>query len=193
MVEKDTEKTAEEMEKKEAKEAPEKKSREKTGKSPGIKFWEDVKQGASNLFTTTKHGLGKFGTEVGKKGKISKLKLDISSIERRIQQDFTRLGTRVYELVEDKKGGSIPNDEEFKDIISEINDYKKDIAKTEKEIEKVEEIEYKKDKKGADVKKKSPKTATAKKKPAAKKPAEQKTEVKKPEEPQEEKATEEND
>ena len=99
-------------------------------------LWEEIKKGAAEGFEVLKEEVGKLTKEVEKQGKIVKKKMDLSSIQRKVHQSFTHLGSRAYELTEGGKG-DIQNDAEFADIIARIKQYKKEVKAIEAEIEKI--------------------------------------------------------
>ncbi len=100
-------------------------------------LWEDIKKGASEGFSALKVELSKFAREIEKQGRVIKKKMDLSSTLRLVNQSYTRLGARIYELTEAGKSQDILKDELVSSIISQINDHKKDVKKIEKEIEEI--------------------------------------------------------
>lgn len=100
-------------------------------------LWEEIKKGAAEGFEVLKEEVGKLTKEVEKHGKIVKKKMDLSSIQRKVHQSFTQLGSRAYELVEEGNQGKIPDDVEFADIIARVKQYKKEVKEIEAEIEKI--------------------------------------------------------
>jgi hypothetical protein len=100
-------------------------------------LWGDIKKGASEGFAALKVELAKVAREIEKQGRIIKKKMDMSSTLRLINQGFTRLGSRIYELTEEGKSQDILKDELVSSIISQIGDHKKEVKRIEKEIEEI--------------------------------------------------------
>lgn len=68
-------------------------------------------------------------------GKIGKLKVDIFSIKRNIEKQFTELGGRVFELLTEEK--NVKTDDEVKKLVAEIKKLEEDLHQKEAEINKV--------------------------------------------------------
>ena len=100
-------------------------------------LWEKIKKDAAEGFEILKGEVAKFTKELEKHGKVVKKKMDLSSIHRKLHQNFTQLGSRVYELVEDGKQENIQNDSEFVDIVSKIKELKAEVDAIEGDIEDI--------------------------------------------------------
>ncbi|MBN2224646.1 MAG: hypothetical protein JW765_08235 [Deltaproteobacteria bacterium] len=102
-------------------------------------LWDDIKEGAQEGFEVLKEEMVKLTQEIEKHGKIIKKKMDLSSIQRKVHQGFSLLGSRLYELFEEGKEKTIVNDPEIIKIISDIKGYKSDVEAIEDEIDKIRE------------------------------------------------------
>jgi hypothetical protein len=102
-------------------------------------LWDDIKEGAQEGFEVLKEEMVKLTQELEKHGKIIKKKMDLSSIQRKVHQGFSLLGSRLYELFEEGKEKTIVNDPEILKIISDIKGYKAEVEAIEDEIDKIRE------------------------------------------------------
>jgi|GEM_PF-1790250 len=102
-------------------------------------LWDDIKTNAVEGFEVLKEELGKLSKQVESQGKILKKKIDLSSIQRKVHQGFTKLGGLVYELVEDGKEGAVFSDDDVKATIEVIREYKSEVDAIEKEINSIKE------------------------------------------------------
>ena len=131
-------------------------------------LWDDIKTNAVEGFEVLKEELGKLSKQVESQGKILKKKIDLSSIQRKVHQGFTKLGGLIYELIEDGKQSAVFSDTDVLATIEEIKGYKSEVDAIEKEINSIKETmaeepaPEEKPKKPAEPKK----TTTPKKKPA---------------------------
>ena len=91
----------------------------------GKNLWGDIKRGASEGFGAFKVEVSKVAREIEKQGRVIKKKMDLSSIQRLVNQSYTRLGARIYELTEEGKSQDILKDEVVSSIISQINGHKR--------------------------------------------------------------------
>jgi hypothetical protein len=103
----------------------------------GKNLWGDIKKGASEGFGAFKVEVSKVAREIEKQGRAIKKKMDLSSIQRLVNQSYTRLGARIYELTEEGKSQDILKDEVVSSIISQINGHKSEVKRIEKEIEEI--------------------------------------------------------
>jgi len=102
-------------------------------------LWDDIKEGAQEGFEVLKEEMVKLTQELEKHGKIIKKKMDLSSIQRKVHQGFSLLGSRLYELFEEGKEKTTLNDPEILKIISDIKGYKAEVEAIEDEIDKIRE------------------------------------------------------
>lgn len=144
-------------------------------------LWDDIKTNAVEGFEVLKDELGKLSKQVESQGKILKKKIDLSSIQRKVHQEFTKLGSLIYEQIEDGKQAVVFSDPDVKATIEEIKGYKVEVDAIEKEINAIKshmgdqpEPEEKPKKPAAPKKSTAPKKepAAGEKKAPQKKPAE---------------------
>ncbi|MBN1881832.1 MAG: hypothetical protein JW885_06625 [Deltaproteobacteria bacterium] len=102
-------------------------------------LWEDIKTNAVEGFGVLKDELGKLSKQVESQGKILRKKIDLSTIQRKVHQGFTKLGGLVYEHIEDGKETAILTDPDVKAAIEEIKGYKAEVDAIEKEISSIKE------------------------------------------------------
>ncbi len=102
-------------------------------------LWEEIKEGAQDGFEVFKEEMAKFTQELEKQGKIIKKRMDLSSIQRKVHQSFTLLGSRLYELTEEGKEKTVLKDPEILKLISDIKEYKAQVEAIEDEIMKIRE------------------------------------------------------
>ncbi|MEE9169889.1 MAG: hypothetical protein V3U73_08975 [bacterium] len=94
------------------------------------KVWEDIKKGVEDSIT--------FATEKTKElTTISKLKLAISGIKRRIDVKFRELGKLVYGKLEEGELAALTQDEQTKELIKEIKELEAELRAKEEELEVV--------------------------------------------------------
>jgi hypothetical protein len=143
------------------------------------KTWDDIKQKGLKGFDVFKSEFSKVTKEFQKQGSIVKKKMDHSSLQRMIQQNYTRLGSRVFELVEQGKKGALGTDGEVSSIIDQITAHKEEAEKLLDEIEKIrKEKPTPPEEEGPQKQPPQPKTPikSSAKKPEAEKEATEKTE-----------------
>jgi len=104
----------------------------------GKELWEEFKLSASEGLDGFKKEFSKAAEELERQGKIIKLRFDITVLRRKISEDFTNLGERVYTLIGAKK--DIASDEEIVSYTSSISAHKKAILKAQKEIQKIKSL-----------------------------------------------------
>ena len=102
-------------------------------------LWDDIKKNAVEGFEVLKHEMGKFSKQVESQGKIIKKKIDLSSIQRKVHQGFTKLGSLIYEKIEDGKETAFFSDPDVKAVIEEIKGYKNEVDEIETEINSIKE------------------------------------------------------
>ena len=69
--------------------------------------------------------------------KIGKLKVDIFTIKRNIEKQFTELGGRVFEVLTGDDPKSVQKDEQVTTLVEEIQSLESDLKEKEAEIERV--------------------------------------------------------
>jgi methyl-accepting chemotaxis protein len=100
---------------------------------------------------------------------IGKLKLQVQSLNHKVDKSFTEIGRKVYEMTR-KKVTQIENDETVKKLVGEVNRLMKQIKDMEKKMESLKKEEQQKRKKPEAKptrKKPSASSGTGKKPPAA--------------------------
>jgi hypothetical protein len=102
-------------------------------------LWEDIKTNAVEGFEVLKDELGKLSKQVESQGKILRKKIDLSSIQRKVHQGFTKLGGLVYEGIEDGKQAAVFSDPDVTAAIEEIKGYKAEVDAIEREINSIKE------------------------------------------------------
>ncbi len=93
----------------------------------------------ASLLDNIRDGLELVVDKTEEYGKIGKLKVDIFSIKRNIEKQFTELGGRVYELTTGTSKTKVENDDESKKIIEQIKVLETQLKDKEAEVEKVKE------------------------------------------------------
>ena len=93
----------------------------------------------ASLLDNIRDGLELVVDKTEEYGKIGKLKVDIFSIKRNIEKQFTELGGRVYELATGAVKTKVEDDDEAQKIIEQIKVLESQLQDKEAEIEKVKE------------------------------------------------------
>ncbi len=93
----------------------------------------------ASLLDNIRDGLELVVDKTEEYGKIGKLKVDIFSIKRNIEKQFTELGGRTYEILNGEGPKTVAKDEEVKKIVEELQGLEKQLQEKEVEIEKVKE------------------------------------------------------
>ncbi len=93
----------------------------------------------ASLLDNIRDGLELVVDKTEEYGKIGKLKVDIFSIKRNIEKQFTELGGRVYELATGAVKAKVEDDDEAQKIIEQIKVLESQLQDKEAEIEKVKE------------------------------------------------------
>lgn len=88
-------------------------------------MWDKVK----SLFSSA-------AEKIEEQTRITKLKIDISTIERKITRVYTEIGQKIFELSQEKVKDVMENEAIAKSI-EDILEYQKEIKKIEEEIEKI--------------------------------------------------------
>jgi len=119
-------------------------------------LWEEIRDGAREGFEVLKEEMAKLTQELEKQGKIIKKKMDLSTIQRKVHQGFSMLGSRLFELFEEGKQDTILNDPEIAKIVSDIKGYKAEVEAIQEEIDRIREEGAKKAETEADKKAETP-------------------------------------
>jgi hypothetical protein len=81
-----------------------------------------------------KEGVAVFMAEAGKKSKILKKKVELSSVQNDVRKAFTRLGSKVYDI-HTQGEQEVFGKTEVKDFITQIDGFKARVKEIETEIE----------------------------------------------------------
>ena len=107
------------------------------------KVWEDIKKGVGDSIT--------FATEKTKElAAVSKLKLAISGINRKIDLKFKKLGKHVYAGLEKGEGDALAKDEHAKELISQIKELETELSAKEQELAEIGKKEEQADEEGSE-------------------------------------------
>lgn len=71
--------------------------------------------------------------------KIGKLKVDIISIKRKIEKQFTELGGRAFDLLTGDNAGSLQKDEKVTKLVRDIQAFEQELKVKEADIERVKQ------------------------------------------------------
>lgn len=98
------------------------------------KLWDDVKK-----------SLKEWGTIAADKAeeltKVGRIRLDILSIKRDIEKNFTELGGKVYHLVAEENQTRIAGNDEVKKIVNRILNLEEELNKKKELLESVKKEE----------------------------------------------------
>jgi len=94
------------------------------------KLWEDIKKSATEAISYVSEKTEEL-TAVGK------LKLEISSLRRKLEARFKDLGGLVYDRVEKGQAGALAEDDEIKKLVTEISTLEKQLRAKEEELRNV--------------------------------------------------------
>ena len=103
-------------------------------------LWEMIKKGAEEGLEALKEGVSIFMAEAGKKSKIIKKKVELSSVQNSVRKSFIRLGSVVYDLHAQGQQG-VFDQTEVKGLIDQINNFKARVREIELEIEAIKREE----------------------------------------------------
>ena len=93
----------------------------------------------ASLLDNIRDGLELVVDKTEEYGKIGKLKVDIFSIKRNIEKQFTELGGRTFEVLTGEGPKSVAKDEEVKKIVEELQGLEEQLQQKEAEIAQVKE------------------------------------------------------
>jgi len=91
----------------------------------------------ASLLDNIRDGLELVVDKTEEYGKIGKLKVDIFTIKRNIEKQFTELGGRAYDILTGDKPASFQKDEEVVKIVEEIKSLELQLKAKEENIETV--------------------------------------------------------
>lgn len=132
-------------------------------KEKASKLWSDIKSGLKIGFDATKKGLSKAGTAIQNYSDLGVVQIEKKQFESKAKKVYALLGEIVAQKLTAKGAASIKaSDEGVADLLKELADIKKEIAKRDKILKEAEkEAGAAASKTGA--KKAAPKKAPAKK------------------------------
>ena len=91
----------------------------------------------ASLLDNIRDGLELVVDKTEEYGKIGKLKVDIFSIKRNIEKQFTELGGRTFEVLTGEGPKTVAKDEEVKKIVEELQGLEEQLQQKEAEIAQV--------------------------------------------------------
>ena len=103
-------------------------------------LWDMITKGAEEGLEALKEGVSVFMAEAGKKSKIIKKKVELSSVQNNVRKSFIRLGSVVYDLHAQGQQG-VFDQTEVKGLIDQINNFKARVREIELEIEAIKREE----------------------------------------------------
>ncbi len=101
---------------------------------------KDLENLFEDVLNSVKDGLNKLAQKTDQLTQIGRIKLDIISIKRDIEKQFTDLGGRVYQLYR-SKNEDVLADEEVKGFINRIEELETRLEAKKEELEKVQKRE----------------------------------------------------
>jgi len=104
-----------------------------------MSFENNIKKGAESSIQAIKDGTNVVVSEVGKLLKVSEKKIDINSLKKKIEKNFSTLGELVYRYLTD--GITTPLDQpDVRELLQNIYQYNENIRQLENEIEIIRNI-----------------------------------------------------
>jgi hypothetical protein len=103
-------------------------------------LWDGIKKGAEEGLEVLKEGVAIFMAEAGKQGKIIKKRVELSSLQNSVRKTFIRLGSSVYDL-NNRGEKKVLEEDGIKELIAQIDEYKKRVREIELEIEEMKREE----------------------------------------------------
>ncbi|MBN1559937.1 hypothetical protein JW998_06785 [candidate division KSB1 bacterium] len=93
----------------------------------------------ASLLDSIRDGLELVVDKTEEYSKIGKLKVDIFTIKRNIEKQFTELGGRAFELLTGDDPKSLQKDEQVTKLIGEIQALEQDLKEKEADIDQVKQ------------------------------------------------------
>lgn len=103
-------------------------------------LWEMIKKGAEEGLEALKEGVAILVAEAGKKSKVLRKKMELSSIQSNVRKTFIRLGSAVYDLHQ-RGEQEVFSQAEVKSLIDQIEGHKARVREIELEIEAIKREE----------------------------------------------------
>ena len=103
-----------------------------------MSFWERMQEVINQGIETSKDVLNKAKEKAKDLGEKGILRYDIMRLEKQAEKNILLLGSRVFELIVEKKQESIQKDNEgIKELIDEILDIQVKIDEKEEELKNI--------------------------------------------------------
>ncbi|MBN2536507.1 MAG: hypothetical protein JXB88_26725 [Spirochaetales bacterium] len=103
-----------------------------------MSFWERMQEVINQGIETSKDVLSKAKEKAKDLGEKGILKYDIMKLEKQAEKDFLLLGSKVFEILVEKKQENITKDnKEIKELIEEIQKIQVEIDEKEEEIKNI--------------------------------------------------------
>jgi DNA repair exonuclease SbcCD ATPase subunit len=109
-------------------------------KGENMALWDMIKKGAEEGLEALKEGVSVFMAEAEKQSKIIKKKVELAAVQNNVRRVFTRLGSIIYDL-HGRGSQDIWSEEEVKNLINQIDGYKRRVREIEEEIEAIKKEE----------------------------------------------------
>jgi hypothetical protein len=106
----------------------------------GMALWELLKKGSEEGLETLKDGVTVFMSEAGRRGRILKKKVEMTSIQNDMRRSFIELGSLVYDS-HARGDQDVCSQEDVGRVIRRIDEYKAKIRSIEAEIQEIKEKE----------------------------------------------------
>jgi hypothetical protein len=103
-------------------------------------LWDGIKKGAEEGLEVMKEGMNLFMAEAGKQGKIIKKRVELSSLQNSVRKNFICLGSSLYDL-HSRGETHVLEEDRVKELIAQIDGYKKRVREIELEIETMKQEE----------------------------------------------------
>jgi len=100
-------------------------------------LWDSIKKGIIDSAKMAKEGLsiaGEKADEYSKKGRIT---LEISKIKRKIENQFTELGGKVYHIIKEEHKTDLGSNEEINGFITAIKALEEELSEKELQREQI--------------------------------------------------------
>ncbi|MBN1465863.1 hypothetical protein JXA02_08890 [candidate division KSB1 bacterium] len=93
----------------------------------------------ASLLDSIRDGLELVVDKTEEYSKIGKLKVDIISIKRKIEKQFTELGGRTFDLLTGDDAKSLQKDDKVATLIRDIQAFEQELKEKEADIERVKQ------------------------------------------------------
>lgn len=100
-------------------------------------LWDTIKKGIKDGAKFTKDGVHVAVDKGDILIKKSKVMMEVSSIKRKIEKNFTELGGKVYHLIQIENVKNVATQDEVKELLKTISSFEKDMKKKEEMLEQI--------------------------------------------------------